>query len=118
MSHKTGRLVTVAMIGLAVWSVGCSREEQPAAPPPAEPIAFEAVKPLLAKHCVACHGNDTAQENINFETMTPAALQANSALQQSMLFMLRSKQMPPNNATDLKDQERQTLIDWLRQMMS
>jgi mono/diheme cytochrome c family protein len=66
---------------------------QPAVTPPqaAEPIDFNRqVRPILAKHCYACHGPDEAESGLNLTTFESATAECESG----------SKAIVPNRSSD------------------
>jgi mono/diheme cytochrome c family protein len=72
------------------------------------------VRPLLAQHCFACHGETKAKAGINYQGMSrlPAFL-AQPELLEGMVTVLREREMPPAKApSQPSDAERAALIAW------
>ncbi len=72
------------------------------------------IKPLLAQHCVHCHGPDTAEGNIRIDTLDPDVVNGADADWWSEIFSVVAKgEMPPPGDSVLKDDQRERLVDWL-----
>ncbi|MEM9365362.1 MAG: DUF1592 domain-containing protein [Planctomycetota bacterium] len=84
-------------------------------PPQPNLAAFETtVGPLLERHCQDCHGPYESEGNVRVDTLDPNLLQGSDTDWWSEVFSVVAKgEMPPADASDLADQERQQIIDWL-----
>jgi len=72
------------------------------------------IKPLLAQHCIDCHGPDTTEGNIRIDTLDPDLVTGADADWWSEIFSVVTKgEMPPPGDGVMKDDERQQLVDWL-----
>lgn len=83
--------------------------------PQADLAQFEStIKPLLIQHCVDCHGPETAEGNIRIDTLDPDLVSGADSDWWSEIFAVVTKgEMPPPDQSELQEDERQQLVDWL-----
>lgn len=86
-----------------------------AEPPRANLSDFEStIKPLLTQHCVDCHGPDTTEGNVRFDTLNPNLLTGPDAdWWAEAMSVITKGEMPPRDSNELQDDERREIIDWL-----
>jgi mono/diheme cytochrome c family protein len=72
------------------------------------------IKPMLERHCVDCHGPDTAEGNVRIDTLDPDLVKGADTDWWSEIFAVITKgEMPPPGESELNDSDRQQLVDWL-----
>ena len=83
--------------------------------PKANLAAFEkAIKPILQRSCVRCHGAETAEGNIRIDTLNPNLLQGKDVdWWLEVLAVLSNDEMPPPDEVQLTDADRSILVAWL-----
>jgi len=79
---------------------------------------FDAViRSLIARHCIACHGDDTAEEGLNLQgkdAKEPAQPLRDLQSLEKIAERLRSQTMPPEDADEpLSSADRSTLLSWI-----
>ena len=73
------------------------------------------VRPLLKRYCYKCHSGDDAEAEIDLEAFaTMAGVRRSPKVWLKVREMLRSRQMPPKDAKQPKDDERSRLQTWVR----
>ena len=78
----------------------------------------EATPPLLAEHCLDCHGPDDAQASFRIDTLTRAIDTVEMAERwQKVLNALNSGEMPPADAKQLEPARKVELLDDLSHAM-
>lgn len=77
--------------------------------------AFEStIKPLLAQHCVECHGSDVTEGNVRIDTLDPDLVTGKDTDWWLELFAVLSKgEMPPPDAGEMSDDDRRQVVEWL-----
>ncbi|MFM7073979.1 MAG: DUF1592 domain-containing protein [Planctomycetota bacterium] len=84
---------------------------------PVAPFA-ERTRPLLAKHCFACHSDKKTEGDINLSQYGDnAAIAADRATWEAVLAAIESGAMPPPNRPRLSDEERQSLVRHLERVL-
>lgn len=81
----------------------------------------KSIGPLLAKHCVACHGPDSTMANLRIDTLNPDLLAGTDVDRWRGIYkVLSNAEMPPEDEPDYKlaDADRKTIVDWLSEEMS
>ncbi len=74
----------------------------------------ERVKPLLAKHCVRCHGPQKQLADVRLDTLDPDVVNGNGTeTWHDVLGKLNKGEMPPEDEPQPTDAERAVLVDWL-----
>ena len=72
------------------------------------------VEPVLKNVCAECHGPETQEGNIRIDTLDPDLLRGDDVNWWIEVFaVLSNGEMPPADATELADQDRGQVIDWL-----
>jgi uncharacterized membrane protein len=90
-------------------TLGSCPNDLPKTCPAAPPSYTTEVQPLIARHCLQCHGpGGIADARRDFSTYAHVAAQ-----QSIMLDQVYACLMPPANGTPLDPNERQTLLQWL-----
>ncbi len=80
-----------------------------------EPDFDRAVKPLLAKHCTACHGAEKPKGEIRLDGAAPDFVNAKTrAVWEKVHSMLVRGEMPPREKTKLTTDELDVLTTWIR----
>jgi hypothetical protein len=82
------------------------------------PAPQESTRPLLAAHCVECHGPDDANGGVRIDTL-PAAIDSIEAAErwQQVLNVLNSGEMPPDDAKQIEPVAKADLLDDLAHVM-
>jgi len=112
-------------LGLASFAVALGAillVRTPTTPVAAEPLPealgdeyTKEIRPLLNKHCAQCHSGKRVEAEIDLgEFSTLAEVRKAPKTWQKMLEMLESGQMPPKDAKQPNDDERNRLRTWVR----
>ena len=82
------------------------------------PAVKPATQPLLAVHCLKCHGPDDANGGVRLDTL-PAAIDSIEAAErwQKVLNVLNSGEMPPDEAKQIEPAAKADLLDDLAHVM-
>ena len=82
------------------------------------PAVKPATPPLLAAHCLKCHGPDDANGGVRIDTL-PAAIDSLEAAErwQKVLNVLNSGEMPPDEAKQIEPAAKADLLDDLAHVM-
>ena len=76
------------------------------------------LNPLVAKHCLKCHGGEKVNGEVNFKPITTAAqLLAQPALINKMIEAVDSNDMPPEGEPQLDEKIRTRLLATLKTML-
>lgn len=77
------------------------------------------VRPLIAKYCFECHSNAVSEAEINFESM-PSIKDVRKHLKawQRTLEVVETSQMPPKDAKQPNDAERNHLNRWTKEFLT
>jgi len=86
----------------------------PAADPAAAPGFDMDVKPLLEKHCFACHGSAKVKGGINLEAIARDKPGKHRKTWRKVLAQLEAKEMPPVKQPQLSDDQREKVLAWLK----
>jgi len=87
----------------------------------ADPVAvgFAATHQVIARYCLDCHTGDAAEGEVNLAALHDlAALRAAPKLVQRVSEMVESGQMPPPEAEQLTEAERQAVDAWLKAFLT
>ena len=77
------------------------------------------VRPLLARYCFECHGQDVTEADIDLSTFESlAALRSQTQVWVKVRRMLDTNQMPPKDASQPNDKERTQLQTWVREFLA
>ncbi len=72
------------------------------------------VQPFLTKYCADCHGPDLAEGELNFAAYTDQKMIVEHRDEWSdILKILKIKAMPPSDAEQPEDAERDKVVEWL-----
>lgn len=78
----------------------------------------DVLKPLIARHCLKCHGTGDVHGEVNFKPITHAArLLAQPALIHKMIEAVDSNDMPPEGEPQLDEKDRTRLLATLKAML-
>lgn len=84
---------------------------------PSEPKLEEfktAIEPIFKKACIDCHGADDPQGNIRIDTLDPNLHTGGDVDWWNEIFAVVSKgEMPPPDSSDISDEERKQIVEWL-----
>lgn len=76
------------------------------------------VNPLVAKHCLKCHGGEKVNGDVSFKSITTAAqFLAQPALIHKMIDAVDSNDMPPEGEPPLDEKTRARLLATLKTML-
>ncbi len=115
------------MCSVVVRAFGASGALPEAAPDTLRPAqsasvlaAFETVvKPFMARHCYACHGNEKQKRDLNLESFTTAAsLVEHGERWEMVVERLRGREMPPDDEPQPDERERQAVATWIARELS
>lgn len=83
--------------------------------PTAEKSSFDKqVRPVLAAHCIACHGSEKPKGGLNLDKYKDeAAALADRAVWEKVAHNLRSGEMPPRDKPRLKAAEVEQVDNWI-----
>ena len=95
--------------GLAV-SWAATNAENPKDDKPAKDGYAEQVRPVLAKHCFACHGEKKQNAKLNLESFSG---RVEPHAWKPVWERLRSRQMPPADQPQPTAAERERLLNWI-----
>jgi mono/diheme cytochrome c family protein len=115
-----GLIATAALFPSLPLRSASGAEPLATAKRPAAPVApfAERTRPLLAKHCFACHGDKKTEGDINLSRYGDnAAVAADRATWEAVLGAIESGAMPPPNRPRLSDEERQSLVRHLERVL-
>jgi uncharacterized membrane protein len=106
--HPIGyALVGVAVLAAtAVWLAPAPRAASAAMVQ--APANYAALRPVIDKHCIQCHGAQLQMKNVRLDTPEALKQHAQAVYQQAVV----AKTMPMNNATGMTDDERALLARW------
>jgi uncharacterized membrane protein len=94
----------LAAVGLAVW---LEPEETPASE--TGPVSFAQVQPIVEQRCATCHSGAAAPLGVRLETEAEITARADDIERQAVL----TEAMPPGNATEMTEEERELLGAWI-----
>ena len=74
----------------------------------------QAVKPLLRKYCFDCHGKDEQESDLRIDALDPDMVMGqHGGKWREVLDALNRGDMPPDEADQPTEQEREVIIDWM-----
>lgn len=77
-------------------------------------IFTEKIKPIFQKYCIQCHGPNKSKGRITIHTMNGDLLSGQDLENwEKVLDVLKSGEMPPEDETQLQDNEKSALINWI-----
>ena len=72
------------------------------------------IEPLLATHCVSCHGPEKTKARLRIDTLDPDLLKGSDVdWWLEILAVLGNGEMPPPDESELSGEDRGRLMDWL-----
>jgi len=72
------------------------------------------VRPLIAKYCDDCHSGDLIESQVDLGSFLDfASVRRNPQVWQRVQEMIASRQMPPADAVQFEENEREALLTWL-----
>jgi hypothetical protein len=72
------------------------------------------IEPILKRACIDCHGSDDPGGNIRIDTLNPNLHNGGDVDWWNEIFSVISKgEMPPPDSSDISDEERKKIVDWL-----
>lgn len=80
-----------------------------------------AIQPLLAKHCLECHGPSRTEGRLRIDQISPNLLSGLSIEPWREIYnAIANQAMPPEDHSDekLSDHDRDTIIEWISQELS
>jgi hypothetical protein len=104
------RFLSVAIVSLVVWQQALM----------ASAAEFESrVKPILVRRCVGCHGPDEAGGNVRLDTLSTDLVNDSAAAEtwHDVLNVLNRGEMPPEDAPQLTEAERDVLAGWVTEQI-
>ncbi|MCB9890939.1 MAG: DUF1592 domain-containing protein [Planctomycetes bacterium] len=73
------------------------------------------MQPILARTCYKCHGEKRQKGDVRLDTLDPDIASGNDAdTWHHALEMIESGEMPPERSRQLSEEDRRTLVGWLR----
>jgi hypothetical protein len=93
-----------------LWTIARGAE------PPVEPLSFEHdVRPILRAHCFDCHSDDVSEADVNLAAFADVAdARRQTGVWIKVREMLDSGQMPPKDAPQPSEADRERLRGWVR----
>lgn len=74
----------------------------------------QSVKPLLMKYCFDCHGPDEQESDLRIDLLDPDMVKGqHGGKWREVLDALNRGDMPPDEAAQPSEQEREAIIDWM-----
>jgi len=74
----------------------------------------QSVKPLLKRYCFDCHGPDEQESNLRIDVLDPDMVKGqHGGKWREVLDALNRGDMPPDEAAQPSEQEREVIIDWM-----
>lgn len=98
----------VLLLALIIWLRPAPSAVVAVAAP--ERVGYAQLQPVLAQHCVMCHGEAMQSKNVRLDSAAALKQHAQTVYQQVVV----SKLMPMNNATGLSDAERTLFAQWFK----
>lgn len=72
------------------------------------------ISPILKRACVDCHGEETAEGNIRLDSLDPDLIGGDdSQWWLEILAVLSNGEMPPSEDSELPDNDRAAVVEWL-----
>jgi mono/diheme cytochrome c family protein len=115
--RKISHRPCLAWLFIAAVATGLGAEQPADAVQSRQPniATFEStIKPILAKHCVDCHGADVTEGNVRVDTLDPDLVTGKDTDWWLELFAVLSKgEMPPPDSAEMSDDDRRQVVEWL-----
>ncbi len=100
-------VAALAVVALALWL----KPDDVGAEAGGTPVTFEQVQPIVAQRCATCHSGVSAPLGVRLETQAEIETRIDDIERQAVL----TRAMPPGNATEMTDEERELLAAWIAQ---
>jgi hypothetical protein len=85
-----------------------------AAPKPKLAVFRNDIRPILERSCLQCHGAEMQEGNIRLDTLDPDLLHGKDVdWWVEVLAVLSNGEMPPPDDTELTDEARSKVVEWL-----
>jgi uncharacterized membrane protein len=97
-------ILGAAAVGAVALAIVLAPEDAPA---DRTPVSDAAAQAIVTARCVQCHVGSSAPAGVRLDTL--AEMRANAA---GIQRMVSTNAMPPGNATEMTDAERDTLVAW------
>jgi uncharacterized membrane protein len=97
-------VTAVAAAGIAFWIA----PDDDGAAPGAGAVSTERVQQIVAERCASCHAGVSAPNGVRLETAAQIESRADDIVEQAV----RTRAMPPGNATGMTDAERDLVAAW------
>jgi uncharacterized membrane protein len=95
--------------GAALVAVAIAIEPDDTANTSGRSVGIAVVEPIVEERCATCHSGASAPAGVRLETREQIEARAADIARMAV----RSRAMPPGNATGMTDEERDTLAAWL-----
>ena len=78
------------------------------------------INSILDSHCIKCHGEGgKVKGKVNLKELRSAnLLSSKPELLESLIGVIKDREMPPEDETPLSDSEREELLEWLEVKLS
>ena len=77
------------------------------------------IRPLLENSCAECHWGEDSDAGFDLEPFTDVSKILDSRIEwQNVLRRVSKKQMPPEDAEPLRDQDRQKIVEWIDELIN
>ena len=119
VSNEGGKSSTLAEVkqSAALESIYRKQQSQPHGEVVAEPNleGFEKhIRPILSAACTDCHGEDIQEASLRVDALDPNLFTGEDVdWWLEVLAVLSNGEMPPPDASDLSDQDRTRVVEWL-----
>ncbi len=113
--HSRHTMMSNFRVMLLYWGVVAVPLMAPASSAASSAEYEKDIRPILEKHCFACHGPDKQKNDIRFDTMSTDMINDRPEAEtwHDTLDVLNFDEMPPEDEPRLSDDERRKLIGWL-----
>ena len=83
-------------------------------------VEFEsAVRPILQRYCVECHGGDKVKGKVDFSGIrTEEDVDTRFELWETVVEMVSAGEMPPEDKPQLPEKEKQLVLDWYEERLA
>jgi len=72
------------------------------------------IRPVIDKYCVQCHGPEEQEAGLRLDGIDPDLVNGpDASTWRTMLDMINSGEMPPEEEEQLTDEERRLMVDWI-----
>ncbi len=111
------RLVCVSKLACLLWAIGLFTTH--ALAQVAESFALpKSVADIFKSHCFDCHGNGSAEGDVQLDALTKLGKDERLDLLTKMQEQLYLNQMPPQGEPQPSDQAKQQLVSWITSQLA